>query len=314
MKDAPCHVGCDVSLDALDLCTLSSGRAVATRIANSPQAIATLVCELAARSGVLVVLEASGGYEAALLEALWQAEIPVARVDPRRVRRFAEAQGEKAKTDRVDARVLAEFGLRMTPEPTPDPGQGTRHLKALLTRRRSLAERRKAEACQLKQARFADLREMALDEIARLKAMISALDRRIAQLVAAQPALADRAARLRSVPGIGPVTAAVCLASLAELGRLGRAQVASLTGVAPFARESGTWRGTRRCRGGRKELRDTLWMAATSAALHTSSRFATFYRRLRTAGKPHKLAITAVIRKLVVTLNAIVRDNTVFAH
>ncbi len=238
----------------------------------------------------------------------------MARVDPRRVRRFAEAQGEKAKTDRVDARVLAEFGARMSPEPTPDPGQGVLHLRALLTRRRSLAARRSAEACQLKQARFADLREMAQEEIARLKALIHDLDQRIAQLVAAHPALADRAARLRSVPGIGPTTATVCLASLAELGRLGRAQVASLTGVAPFAQESGRWRGTRRCKGGRKELRDTLWMAATSAALHTTSRFASFYRRLRSAGKHHKLAITAVIRKLVITLNAIVRDNTTFAH
>lgn len=314
MTEHPCYVGCDVSLDALDLCTLGSGQAVATRIANSPQAIADLVGELAVRPGVLVILEASGGYEAGLLEALWQAGVPVARVDPRRVRRFAEAQGERAKTDRVDARVLAEFGARMTLEPTLNPGQGTRHLKALLTRRRSLAARRSAEACQLKQARFADLREMAQEEIARLKALIHDLDGRIAQLVAEDPALAERAARLRSVPGVGPVTAAVCMASLAELGRLGRAQVASLTGVAPFAQDSGRWRGTRRCKGGRKELRDTLGMAATSAALHTRSRFASFYRRLRTAGKPHKVALTAVIRKLVITLNAIVRDNTVLAH
>jgi transposase len=116
MTDTPCYVGCDVSLDTLDLCIFSSGQAVAMRIANSPRAIADLIEELATRSGVLVILEASGGYEAALLEALWQADIPVARVDPRRVRRFAEAHGEKAKTDRVDARVLAEFGARMSPE------------------------------------------------------------------------------------------------------------------------------------------------------------------------------------------------------
>jgi transposase len=310
----PCFVGCDVSLKALDVCVLAGERRHAFRVANDAAGIGALMARLGPLAPALVALEATGGYEADLLAALWEAGIPVARVLPVRVRQFARADGRLAKTDRIDAAVLADFARRMRPEPTPPTPEPLGYLRALLARRETLVERRKAEANQLHRVRFPEIRAMIVEAMARLAAEIAALEARIEALIAADPARADLARRLRSVPGVGPVTAAVLIARLPELGRLTRAEIAALVGVAPFARDTADRHGRRRCSGGRGDVRRVLFMAAMSAATRTASRFAATYARLVAAGKPHKLALTAVLRKLAVTLNAIVRDNSCYAE
>jgi transposase len=309
----PCFVGCDVSLKALDVCLLAGEQRRTFRVANEAAGIAALVARLGPPAPALVVVEATGGYEADLLAALWAAGIPVARVLPLRVRQFARADGSIAKTDRIDAAVLARFGQRMRPDPTPPTPGPLGYLRALIARRETLVERRKAEANQLHRARFPDLRAMIVEAMARLKAEIAALEARIAALIAADPAWAELARRLRSVPGVGRITAAVLIARLPELGRLTRAEIAALVGVAPFARDSADRHGRRRCSGGRGDVRRALFMAAMSAGTRTASRFAATYARLVAAGKPPKLALTAVLRKLAVALNAIVRDNSLYA-
>jgi transposase len=310
----PCFVGCDVSLNMLDVCLLEGAQRCRFRVANDAAGIAELIARLGPLAPALLAVEATGGYEADLLEAVWAAGIPVARVLPVRVRQFARADGRLAKTDRIDAAVLADFARRMRPDPTPPVPEPLGYLRALIARRQTLVERRKAEANQLHRVRFPDLRAMIVEAMARLEAEIAALEAGIEALIAADPARAALARRLRSVPGVGRVTAAVLIARLPELGRLTRAEIAALVGVAPYARDSADRHGRRRCSGGRGDVRRALFMAAMSAATRTSSRFAATYARLVAAGKPHKLALTAVLRKLAVTLNAIVRDNSLYAE
>jgi transposase len=310
----PCFVGCDVSLKSLDVCLLAGEQRRSFRVANDAAGIAGLVARLDPLAPALVVVEATGGYEQDLLAALWATGIPVARVLPLRVRQFARADGRLAKTDRIDAAVLADFARRMRPDPTPASPEPLDYLRALIARRATLVERRKADANQLHRARFPDLRAMIVEAMARLAAEIAALEARIEALIAADPARAVLARRLCSVPGVGRVTAAVLIARLPELGRLTRAEVAALIGVAPFARDSADRHGRRRCSGGGGDVRRALYMAAMSAATRTRSRFAAIYARLVAAGKPPKLALTAVLRKLAVVLNAIVRDSSRYAE
>jgi transposase len=314
MMIAPCFVGCDVSLKSLDVCLLVGARRRTLRVANDAAGIAELVAALRPLAPALVVVEATGGYELEVLEALWTAGIEVARVLPLRVRQFAKADGRLAKTDRIDAAVLAGFARAMRPDPTPPTPEPLSYLRALIARRESLVERHKAEANQLRRSRFPDLRAMITEAMARLRAEIRAIEARIDALIAADPIWAAQARRLRSAPGVGRITVAVLIARLPELGRLTRAEVAALVGVAPFARDSADWHGRRRCSGGRGDVRRAAFMAALSAATRTKSRFAALYARLIANGKPHKVALTAVLRKLLVTLNAMARDNTVYAE
>lgn len=263
------------------------------------------------------MLEASGGYETAALSTLQAAGLAVSRVQPLRVRQFARASGHEARTDRIDALVLARFAARMSPPPSPPEPEERRYLKALIARRQTLVERRKADMCQLKQAGFDDLRGMIGASIASLDSMIAEIQARIDALIAADPELVRKQRLLCSVlgigPGIGPVTAAHLLAALPELGQISRGRLAALVGVAPFACESGAWRGRRRCRGGRKTLRCGLYMAVLSASRMTATPFGRFYRRLIEAGKPPKLALNALIRKMLITLNAIIRTGKEYA-
>ncbi len=318
MSISPCFAGCDVSRAHLDVVVIGEDRREAEapwrRFANDADGHAALVAWLGPLAPACVVLEASGGYEGVALEALLAAGVRAARINAARARDFARSAGLLAKTDRVDALALALFARAHRPAPSAPLLPERRHLRALIRRRETLVARRAGERRQLRQAAFVDLRQDLEASIRALGQTIRALDRRIAALLETSAEWRRTAARLRSVPGLGPQGAAVMIALMPELGRLSRPGAAALAGLAPFARDSGAWRGRRRCQGGRKAVRDALWMAALSAVFRKQTRFSALYRRLTARGKPHKLALTAVARKLLITLNAIERRQTLYAE
>jgi transposase len=313
MTLAACFIGIDISKSQLDVCIHRGGRERRFCTGSDPAGLAHLCRRLKAIKPALIVLEATGGYERGALAALQAAGLPVARVNPRQVRDFGKASGILAKTDRLDAALLARYAQALRPAPTPCPGEDVELLRALVQRRRQLLQTRAAETCRKAQASFPTLRTRIETLIATLNQEIKLINRELACLIAEQKELANRARLLRSAPGIGPVVAATLMAELPELGTLTKKQVAALVGVAPFACESGQWRGRRHCTGGRKSVRDALFMATLSAATRTASPFATFYNRLRKAGKAHKCALIAVMRKQIVALNAVIRDSRPYA-
>ncbi len=303
-----CVAGIDVSKTSLDVCLLAPGRRWSSRTADP----ASLVRILRRRKVALAVLEPTGGYERPVLAALQAAGIPAALVNARHIRAFARASGRLAKTDRVDARLLAEYAERMTPEPRPPKSEARERLCALLRRRRQLVDMRKAERTRRQQAAQGDIAEDIQRSIASLTAEIRALENRMAQHIANQPELAHNARLLQSMPGIGPVAAASLLAELPELGRLTRRKIAALVGLAPFSRDSGSLRGRRTIWGGRAALRHTLHMGVIAAIRHHNP-IAKAYRALRDRGKPHKVATIATLRRMIVQLNAILRDQKPFS-
>lgn len=312
MSLSPCFVGIDVAKDHLDICLRRDGRERALRMEASPAGLAKLIARLKRAKPTLIVLEASGGYERGPMRALQQAGFAVARLNPGRVRLFARAEGTLAKTDRLDAAVLARYAQAMQPKPDEPLADAQERLRALIIRRRQVIASRKAEACRLAQNPYDDLKAMIAEALTRLDAEITQLNRMIKTLIRQTPELNRKADRLRSLPGLGPITVATLIAEMPELGSLGKKQSAALLGVAPLACDSGTWRGRRRCHGGRKTLRDTLYMAALTAATRTNSPLAAFYQRLRKAGKTPKVALVAVMRKLIVTANALLRDDKLY--
>jgi transposase len=312
MTLSPCLVGIDVSKSQLDVCVRAGGRDRRFAVGNDALGIKRLCKRLRLLAPQRIVLEATGGYERSVLSALQSAQLPVARINPRQVRHFARATGRLAKTDRLDAGLLARYGEAIKPAVTVPVGKTVEHLRALVTRRRQIRDMRAAEACRRQQAAFESIHAEIDAHIVMLSAAITKLSTEIGRLIAKHDDLAQRAALLRSAPGIGPVAAATLVAELPELGSLTKKQIAALVGVAPFACESGQWRGRQRCAGGRKSVRDLLFMAALTAT-RSRSPIAAFYRRLREAGKPPKSALTAVIRKLVVALNAMLRDGRTYA-
>jgi transposase len=306
----PDVVGIDVSKHTLDVFDAGLGRSEI--VSNTSGAVATLARELAARER-FVVLEATGRYDARLRRALQAAGVAHARVNPGQARDFARAAGFLAKTDKVDARMLARLGEALRPRPA-EPADTARERLTLLHRRRDqLVTMRKQE-----RARQADLLEDDLLEdihrhLAWLNAEIAGLDKRIAHAIAADPGLKGACAILRSLPGIGPVAATTLLALVPELGRRSPKTIAALAGLAPLNRDSGLHRGRRSIRGGRRRVREALYMAAVSAC-RSNSRFAATYRALLDVGKAPKLALIAVARKLLVTANAMIRDQQSFAY
>lgn len=297
-------IGVDVSKDWVDCHWQSTGET--QRIRTAP----AMLRRFAARAAsALVVFEASGGYERPLAGALDSAGVAYARVNPRQARDFARACGRLAKTDKVDAAVLAEMGRALKPAPTPPADRATARLAEFVARRDALVAMRKAEAQRLGLAQDAFLRRQIGAVLRVLRGQLDRLEAEISAQIEAHQALADRATRLQGVPGIGPVIAANLIARLPELGRLGRRAIASLAGLAPHACDSGTMRGRRRIWGGRAELRRTLYLAAFIASRH-DPRIKAFRARLEAAGKPPKLAIIACARKLLTILNAMLRDAT----
>lgn len=278
--------------------------------------IQSLLQELTALAPTLLVLEASGGLEAHILAALAAAGVPVVRINARQVRDFARATGELAKTDEIDARILALFAERIRPEIRPLPDEEQRDLDALLTRRRQLIEMRVGERNRLRQA-AAVVRPGIEEHIAWLDARIGEADEELQQRIQESSVWREKDQVLRSAPGVGPTVSLSLLAGVPELGTLNRQKVSKLVGIAPLNCDSGTMRGKRRIWGGRADVRSVLYMATLSAIRHNPV-IREFYQRLVARGKLKKVALVACMRKLLTILNRMVKDNTCwdpeFAH
>ena len=298
-------VGIDVSKARLDVCLWPSGEWC--EFANDAKGIRALVRHLARLGTAAIGLEASGGYEREALAALCCAGLPAHRLNALRVRRFAQGCGIMAKNDRIDAAVIARF-VSCVPQREAVHDPAAARLTELVTARRQLVEELTRCTNQAARSVHGVLRRIAARRIARLKADILLIDQAMAEAVAADEQMAHKNRLLRSVPGVGPVVAHTLLALMPELGSLTRRQAASLMGVAPFDCESGTFRGQRRIIGGRKPLRDATYMAALVAGQHNPVMKA-FKKRLAEAGKPPKVILVAIMRKLVSTLNAMIKNN-----
>jgi transposase len=299
-------VGLDVSKRQIDG-MVRPGDAVLS-VPQTEDGIAGLVSQLRVLKPTLIVLEATGGYELHAATALALAGLPVAIVNPRQVRDFAKAVGRLAKTDAIDAYVLALFAERVRPEPRGLPDDAHQELAALIARRRQLVEMLVAERNRLALARpavRADLRR----HIRWLERRLGDLDGQIAVAIRQSPLWRAQENLLRSVPGVGPVTASAIIAGLPELGRATRRQIAALVGCAPLNNDSGQRRGHRSTWGGRATIRGVLYMA-TLVAARWNPVIRAFYRRLRDAGKPPRVALIAAMRKLLTILNAIIKTQT----
>jgi len=301
-------VGIDVSKATLVIAVSPTGESWSS--ATTPAAIDALVARLQGLTPTIIVVEATGGYERALVAACVAVGLPVAVVNPRQVRAFAQALGRTAKTDDIDGHVLAEFGARMQPTARAISDGETQALAALVVRRRQLVEMIGMERRRLEQAPptgkiTRDLR----NHIRWLERRVEHVDEEIGTAIQASAVWRVQDDLLRSVPGIGPTTARTLLAELPELGRLDRRCIAALVGVAPFNCDSGQQRGQRHIWGGRAAVRAVLYMAAVSGTRHNPVLRA-FYRRLRDAGKPAKVALVATMRKLLTIVNTMIKHQT----
>lgn len=300
-------IGIDVSKDRLDAAVLPGQHTFHCR--NDRPGIAALVEKVAAFKPDLIVFEASGGYERRACADLIQAGFQVAVVNPRQVRDFAKALGQLAKNDRIDALVLARFGQHFKPRlKVPDSPEQTL-LNELVARRRQLVAMRATESNRLEQARTKPMRKSIQKVIKLLDSEINALDSGIAEQIQADPQLSRTDDIIQSVPGVGPATSACLIAQLPELGQLSREQIAALVGLAPYDRDSGSFRGQRSIWGGRASVRCALYMAALTAK-RCNPVIRAFAQRLEAVHKPFKVVITACMRKLLVLLNAIVKTDT----
>ncbi len=304
-------VGIDVSKGRVDVHVRPDGTGFVCT--TDPDGLADLASRLQPLRPKLVTMEASGGYEGVVAAALAEAGLPVAIVNPRQVRKFAGAIGRLAKTDAIDAGVIAHFADAIRPEPKPMPDALSLRLRELLARRRQLVVMINAEKQRLGKA--ADkLAQRSFKTILRsLQAERERIDRAIDKLIEDSPVFCAKQDLLKSVPGIGDVIARTLIVELPELGTVDRHQIAALAGVAPMNRDSGRYRGKRRIQGGRVAVRAPLYMACL-VAIRRNPPLRRFYQRLRQAGKPARLALVAVMRKLLTTLNAILRDNATWAH
>jgi transposase len=302
-------VGIDVAKAELVVAVRPGGAQWA--VANDEPGRRTLVERLRADPPQVLVLEATGGYELPAVAALVAAGLPVVVVNPRQVRDFARSTGQLAKTDRLDAAVLALFAERVQPPVRALPDAATQALDALVARRHQLVEMLVAEQQRLGMARGRGDRQVVVSltqTIAFLTRQLATTDRELGTMIRASPVWRARDDVLQSVPGIGPVVARTLLAALPELGHLNRRAIAKLVGVAPLNRDSGTWRGRRTIHGGRASVRAAVYMAALVASRHNAVLRA-FYHRLLAAGKPKKLALVACMRKLLTILNTMLRTQ-----
>ena len=301
-------VGIDVSKPYVDFFVLNSKANRSGRRPRRVRELIALAAELATFEPQLVVLEATGGLETAVWAALEAAGLRVAVVNPKRVRDFARSLGLLAKTDRLDARVLALFGERLRPAATRLPSRQLRDLRELLRHLDALVGLRAQQRTRKWQLQGAAVLASAERVIASLSQEIALLEQQVEQALREQPAACQRATQLRTAPGIGPKTSWALLADLPELGQLSARQAAALAGLAPLARDSGQFRGRRRIAAGRPRVRKALYLAAR-AAVRCDPHLAAFRARLLAAGKPKQVALIAVARKLLVALNAMIRDD-----
>ena len=298
-------VGIDVSKKVLDIAVLPDG--TQWSVPNTPRGIDEVVAALGPLAPVLVVLESTGGLHRPVVAGLAAAQIPTAVVNPRQVRDFAKASGQLAKTDRLDAEVIARFGKAIRPRPTRLPDAATQALEAHVERRRQVVTMITAEKNRLSSAAGL-VRKDIQRHIAWLEKELRKLDEELSKRIRENPAWRQRDDLLRSVPGVGRVLGATLLAEVPELGELDGKQIASLLGVAPFNRDSGMLRGRRAVWGGRAQVRQTLCMATLAASRHNPV-IRDFYLRLCAAGKAKKAALTACMRKLLVILNSMLKHG-----
>ena len=299
-------VGLDVAKDRLDVHVRPTGETFS--VSHDEPGLTAFVDRLRALAPTLIVLEATGGYEATVAAALASAGLPMAVVNPRQIRDFARATGLLAKTDTLDARVIAHFAEAIRPAARPLPDAQLQHLSELVTRRRQLIEMLGAETNRRRLTRTRTLQRRLDSHITWLEQALEDMDTDLHDTIRSSPVWRETENLLTSVPGVGPITALTLIAELPELGRLDRRQIAALVGLAPFNRDSGSFRGRRMIRGGRASIRRVLYMATVTATRYNPA-IAAFYRRLRTTGHPGKVALTAAMRKLLTILNAILRDH-----
>lgn len=299
-------MGIDVSKATLDVAASSTSEVM--QFANDAAGIEELGRTLKAAQADLVVMEATGGYETAVATALVGAGFRVAVVNPRQVRDFAKATGRLAKNDRIDAQVIAQFGQAIEPEIVRLPDEDARELEALVVRRRQLVAMRVQEVNRLGLMQGA-MRKRIKTHIDWLEKEIDKLDVDITAGLRSSPAWRAKDELLRSFKGVGPITSSTLIVALPELGELDRRAIAALVGLAPFNRDSGVMRGRRSIYGGRSQVRTLLYMAATTA-IRSNPVIRAFYERLKSRGKPHKVAMVACMRKMLTILNAMVRQST----
>jgi transposase len=300
------YVGIDVSKNRLDAHVLPTGEAFA--VARDSAGVNDLAARLKALSPTLVAIEATGGFETVVAAGLASAALPVVVVNPAQVRHFAQALGQRAKTDPIDAAVIARFVEATRPTPRPLPDEMTQLLADLIARRRQIVDMMAAEGQRERRANNTRLKKSIARLRKALEKELAELDREIDDHMRGSPAWAEKEHLLVSVPGVGTVIARTLIAELPELGALDRKQIAALAGLAPYTRQSGQWRGKSFIGGGRKEARNAVFMGAMVAAQHNPDLKA-FRDRLVESGKPKLLAIVAVARKLLTILNAIIRDK-----
>jgi len=310
------HVGIDVSKAHLDVHVHETG--LKFRVTNDHGGIEKLISELSNLELERIVLEATGAYENAAFAALSLQGLPVAVVNPRATKHFAQATNRLAKTDQVDAACLAEFAALLKPRITPLPDEDAAELDFLVTRRRQLVDQlvseknRRAGPAVLRLGPDSRVKKSVEDHIAWLEKEIEKFDDQIKQRIESSPAWKQKDELLQSVPGVGPKTSANLLANLHELGQLDRKQIAALAGLAPYNADSGPKSMPRHIRGGRAAVRTALYMATVAAVTHNAT-LRTFHRRLLAAGKAGQVALTACMRKLLTILNAMIRDNRPWA-
>jgi transposase len=301
MPTTPVHVGVDIAKAAFAVRLLNEN----LTYANTPEGHAGFIKALP--EAAHIVCEATGGYERALVQALHDAGVAVSVINPRQVRDYARAKGLLCKTDRVDAAILADYGATLRPELDQAPTAAQLKLAALVSARQDLLEMLRAEAGRAEHLDVPVLKRQHAARVRLLEKQLAALDRELAESIAADSRLAAKAARLQTVAGVGPVLAHTVLGLMPELGQLGAPQAAALAGVAPFARDSGDHKGRRHIAGGRSAVRRVLYMAAVCASQHNRI-LHDYYHALLARGKPVKVALTAVMRKLIVLLNRLLAD------
>jgi transposase len=301
------YVGIDVSKARLDVHVVPSGATL--QVANDATGHAALVSWLPGPT--LVVVEATGGHERAVAVALADAELPIAVINPRQARRFAQATGRLAKTDRVDARVLAELAAALHPAQRALPDAATQALRELVVRRRQVRTNLTMELQRGPSAQAPRVRQQLREHIAFLRKQLAVLEADLQDAITADPTWQAKDAVLQSVPGVGDVVARTLLAELPELGTLTGKQLAALVGLAPFNRDSGQWRGTRHIAGGRASVRAALYMAAV-VGMRWNAVLRRHFQQLRARGKPFKVAIVACMRKLLGILNVMVARGTMW--
>lgn len=308
---APLYVGIDVAKAKLDVALDADGEVF--EVSNDPIGLAQLIDRLKSQVVALVALEASGGYEALAVATLGAAGLPVALVNPRQARDFARSTGTLAKTDVIDAKLLARFALTIKPRVTALAESGRAELSELLARRNQLVGMQVAERQRLAQARSKRVRKDVQGMIAFITKRLDKAEDDLGKFIAARPEWQVKEDLIRSVPGVGPTTSRVLLGRLPELGELTTKAIAALAGIAPINRDSGSFRGKRTIAGGRADVRTALYMAAFSAT-RCNPVIRSFYQRLRAQGKPFKVALVACMRKLLTILNAIVKSRTPWQH